>query len=314
MSKIRLFFMVCLLLVYGKETMAQEKPRVASSSITETLYISELFTTHVVFSTEVSYVNVSNGSLIEAHIVEQNKNIISINAYEPFSELCSITVLESNGMIYTFYVEYNQKPKQLIVDMKSEEERMDQEERNSAVSGVESTEKVKTKNMEVSESLRKEVQRKVMAKNASAAGAGGTIAPTFEKVGNQPREIFHVVDRQYGISFVCENILVHNDITYVVLSTSNTSGMSYVTSDPKFVIESKKKSKKSLDYDNELISKSKMGSLNASSEGDGKAIYCFSKITLTKDQVFRIYLYEQGGQRNMVLSLSTKDLNTARKL
>jgi len=38
------------------------------------------------------------------------------------------------------------------------------------------------------------------------------------------------------------------------------------------------------------------------------------KITLSNDQVLRIYPYETGGSRNFVLTLTAKDINNAGRL
>jgi hypothetical protein len=39
--------------------------------------------------------------------------------------------------------------------------------------------------------------------------------------------------------------------------------------------------------------------------------YSFDKMTLADDQVLKVYLYEEGGQRNLVMTISAKDINKA---
>jgi hypothetical protein len=39
--------------------------------------------------------------------------------------------------------------------------------------------------------------------------------------------------------------------------------------------------------------------------------YSFNKMTLADDQVLKVYLYEEGGQRNLVMTISAKDINKA---
>ena len=41
--------------------------------------------------------------------------------------------------------------------------------------------------------------------------------------------------------------------------------------------------------------------------------YSFKKMTLSKDQVLKIYFYENGGQRNLELTIDTDDINKAGK-
>lgn len=41
--------------------------------------------------------------------------------------------------------------------------------------------------------------------------------------------------------------------------------------------------------------------------------YSLDKITLSDDQVLKIYLYESNGQRNLVLTLTPDDVNLSRR-
>ena len=41
--------------------------------------------------------------------------------------------------------------------------------------------------------------------------------------------------------------------------------------------------------------------------------YSFKKITLSKDQVLTVYLYEHGGQRNLEMTIDTNDINKAER-
>ena len=45
----------------------------------------------------------------------------------------------------------------------------------------------------------------------------------------------------------------------------------------------------------------------------GKLVITFDKIALVKGQVFRVYFYEKGGARNLVITLNTKDINKAKR-
>ena len=38
-------------------------------------------------------------------------------------------------------------------------------------------------------------------------------------------------------------------------------------------------------------------------------VFTFDKIALVKGQVFRMYFYEKGGARNLVVTIDRKDLN-----
>lgn len=82
----------------------------------DTLKVSARFTTHVIFSTDITYADMSDSRSIAAKVVEQNKNMIALKARGVFGEPCSVSALESNGRMWTFIVEYEDSPRSLIVD------------------------------------------------------------------------------------------------------------------------------------------------------------------------------------------------------
>ena len=43
-------------------------------------------------------------------------------------------------------------------------------------------------------------------------------------------------------------------------------------------------------------------------------VFTFDKISLVKGQVFRMYFYEKGGARNLVVTVDGRDLNGAKRL
>lgn len=45
-----------------------------------------------------------------------------------------------------------------------------------------------------------------------------------------------------------------------------------------------------------------------------RLVFTFDKIALVKGQVFRVYFYEKGGARNLVVTMNGKDVNGARRL
>jgi hypothetical protein len=97
--------------------------------------------------------------------------------------------------------------------------------------------------------------------------------------------------------------------TYLVLSLKNMSAVSYAMSSPRFVIESKRKTKRGLVYEKQISPKHCYGEGVTAPHTASRIVYSFDKVTLAKGQVFRIYFYEDGGPRNFVLSFGMRDLN-----
>ena len=279
-----------------------------ASAQSDTLRVSAHFTSHVIFSTDVTYADMSNSRSIAAKVIEQNKNMIAVKAREPFTEPCSISALESNGRMWTFVVVFDDSPSKLIVDTRERER----------IKARESQPEMKDENADDGKRNGRKRERKVPANKRTDSQTASTWktgdAPTLDEVSSLSREVFHIGTSGYGLSVMCENLYSYSDITYMVLSVRNGSGISYSVADATFVIESRKQSKRTVSYDQTVFPRSRYGSLSAGPGEEGKIVYSFDKMTLSKDQVLRIYLYEEGGQRNLVMTVSPSDINKAKSI
>ena len=240
---------------------------------TDTLWVSDIYTTHVIFDTDLTYVDLSNDLIVAAKIIDQNRNMLAIKGLDAFASLTSVSALESNGRIHTFIVGYNNSPHSLIRDMRA---------------------------------------------NMSADGRQVSLirsldAPLLSDMVNIDQQLFHIGDKKHDIRVLCEEIMSYSDITYVVLSLENRSGVSYQTKDATFVIESRRKGKRTVHFEKTIFPNGRHGSLSAKSGGVTKIAYSFQKTTLSDDQVMKIYLYEDNGQRNLEMTVSANDINKSGK-
>ena len=124
------------------------------------------------------------------------------------------------------------------------------------------------------------------------------------------RRLFHIADREYGIAVQCCDIYTANDMTTVVLSLQNQSVLSYHTSSPRFVLEGRKTTRKKPQVEKTIYPVSCTNNRICVSPGEEIiAAYSFEKLTLMKDQVLKVYFYENGGTRNFVLTINARDIN-----
>lgn len=249
--------------------------RVAMASTVDTVYISTKSTTHIRFSSELKYVDLSN-KVLSARIVEGSKDIVAVKAKEAFDFTTTMSCLEADGRLHTFIVAYDERPEVLIVDMR----------RSPVRPGM--TDFIKP-------------EKGDLVGWAPDAKVG--VPDTLE------REIYHIGDVAYDIKVFCENVIIQDDVTYIVLSIENGSAVSYSMSTPRFVIESKRKTKRGLVYEKQLFPKRTSGECTVAPGTMSRLVFSFDKVTLVKGQVFRIYLYEEGGPRNFVLSFGVRDVN-----
>ena len=246
---------------------------------TDTLYISTAYTTHVIFSTDLTYADLSNNRIVVARIIEQNKNMLALKARCEFEESTSISALESNGTMHTYIVKYMENPDDLVID-----QRTDLPEQSAVSSPGEGN---------VSRSRK-------------------TDAPLLSEAVKGKQSLYHLGTKKYGISILCENILSYSDMTYIVLSLRNRSSVSYQINDATFVIESRKKGKRTVSFDKTIFPKNRFGSLSAAGGKEERIAYSFDKMTLSEDQILKVYFYEEGGQRNLEMTIHAKDINKAR--
>lgn len=266
----------------------------------DTLKISVDFTTHVIFPTDLIYADLANVRIATGSIVEQNRNMLALKARVPFEEYTSTSVLESNGTLHTFIVKYEANPDKLVVDMRAE---------NNAAPRYQAP----VADMINVARERQPEYNKYQPDGANVSTWKAGKAPLLKDVAQYEQKLFHLSDKEYDILVLCEDISSHSDITYITLSLRNKSGISYSISDASFVVESKNVGKRTVKYENSLIPRSRFGTLAAGPGEYNRMVYSFDKMTLSKDQVLKVYFYEQGGQRNLELTIDTKDINKARR-
>ena len=240
----------------------------------DTLYISTSQVVHLRFASELKYVNLGSRDIV-AKIVDGSKDFVAVKAREAFSYCTSMSCLETNGTMHTFWVAYREEPGRLEVDTR--------------------------------EILRFAQNDRMKAQNVSDDGE-------LNKMAAMPRELYHLGTRGYGIEIICENIFVKDDVLFLLISLKNESAVSYELSAPRFAVESKRRTKRGLQYEKAVFPKQSYGLGTVQPEGVGKLVFTFDKIALTRGQVFRVYFYEKGGARNFVLTLSAGDVNGARRL
>ena len=265
-------------------------------SQSDTLRVSDIFTTHIIFNTDLIYADLSNSQTCAAKILEQSKNMMALKARSPFSTPLSVSALESNGAMHTYIVIFDEHPEKLVYDMRA------------GVMRAESSASYDASSRGGREAGAKRKERR----NGQAGLYRRFDAPLLQDVVAAPQSLWHISTRQYDIEVVCSNILSYSDITYLVFDVNNRSGVSYECPDATFVVESKRRSRKSVVYDRNIFPKSRFGTASCPPKSSTRIGYSLNKVSLAKDQVLRVYFYEEGGQRELVLTIDQADINHAK--
>ena len=256
---------------------------IASAQVPDTLFISTSQVVHLRFASELKYVNLGSRDIV-AKIVDGSKDFVAVKAREPFSSVTSMSCLESNGSMHTFFVAFREHPSRLDIDTRFK------------AAAAEAAEPVFSSSPQ------------------SSPGDSRTPPIAFEDVVKMKQELYHIGTRGYDIEVQCENIFVKDDVLFLLISLKNSSAVSYNLTAPRFSIESKRRTKRGLQYEKAAFPRNSYGLGVIQPDETGKLVFTFDKIALIRGQVFRVYFYENGGARNLTLTLNINDVNKAKRL
>ena len=100
----------------------------------------------------------------------------------------------------------------------------------------------------------------------------------------------------------------------MLVSLRNDSAVSYTVSSPRFAVESKRRTRRGLQYEKAVFPRQSYGLGTVTPSSEGRMVFTLDKLALVRGQVLRVYFYEDGGARNLVMTLSQKDINQLRML
>lgn len=292
-----------------------------------TIEIGLLTTTHVLFTSDLTYVDISSPEYIKASVVNASKNMLAIKAKTEFAFTTTVSALEANGTMHTFYVRYNPDPSVLLIDTRTQSQSSSatlntqiRPEDQAAAPQAQQAAPQASEQQPPKSSRKKDKDASAGAPTAPATGVsvtgsqtsnfGRVNAPTLEEVMRKGQEIFHITDKSYRLEANVINVYAYSDVTYVVISIENKSDIGYEAGDAQFTVENRR-NRKQLATDKSVWPKSSYGSLSCAPNSRTMVGYTLPKQTLQKNEVLKIYIYEKGGTRNLFLTLSDKDVNYA---
>lgn len=276
--------------------------------LTDTLEIGLLSTTHVLFMSDLSYVDVSTPDCVTVKVVEASKNMIAMKARKEFDSVRTISALEVNGTMHTFFVKYAENPSNLVVDTRvktvSPKSIPVESERKSFKKS-----RGKKKDFELGEDT--SLPSGLNVTSSESSNFGRNDAPSLKDVCALEQKLYHIGDMNFGISVCCINILVYSNLTYLVFRVENKSNIGFEAGDAQFNIESSRKQRRTLVTDRTVWAKSTYGSFSCAPHDSSVVGYTIPKLTLLKGECLKVYIYEKSGNRNVVLTMSDKDINLA---
>lgn len=288
-------------------------------------------TTHIIFTSDLAYVDISSPDKILAKVVDASKNMLAIKAREEFAFKTTISALEANGSMHTFYVVFNPSPLNLVIDTRVQgtvnssqivntqiRPEAEQHVQQQSVQAEQPSQEVSKKNGKRNGRNKKESQPAPAASvsgitvtGSQTSNFGRSNAPTIEEVMRKGQQIYHITDKCYRLEASVVNVFAYSDLTYIVISIENKSDIGFESGDAQFTIESRRSGGKMLATDKSVWPKSSYGTLSCAPNSKSLMGYTIPKLTLQKNEMFKIYIYEKGGTRNLFLNLVDKDVNYA---
>lgn len=319
--------------------------RVSAQQNIRTVEIGQLSVTHILFTSDLTYVNIASPNVMRAKVVESSKNMLALQATSEFAFQTTISALETNGDMHTFYIRYNSTPSELLIDTRVGQgssqgsvntqirpEQPQAASQSQASGGTEQQAKPQQRprnggndsgsaaqggNSRASRQQAQQQQQQrqstsgVNVTSTETSNFGRGNAPSIEEVMRKGRNLYHITDKCYGMEADCINIYAYSDQLYIVLSLNNKSDIGYDAGDAQFTVETKKVSAKTLQSDKPIWPKSSFGKLACAPNSMTKIGYTIPKLTLQKNEVLKVYIYEKDGTRNLFLTLDAKDVNYA---
>ncbi len=82
----------------------------------DTVEISSLYTSHLVFSSALIYADLSDIEGVSAMIIPQSQNVLALKARVDFgAQTSSVSVLESDGFLHTYILRYVEHPAKKVI-------------------------------------------------------------------------------------------------------------------------------------------------------------------------------------------------------
>lgn len=258
-------------------------PLSAQKLTQKNIYVSSSKTTFLIFDSKVDYFDLGSNDL-GLKRAENKDNIIKIKSkIENFKET-NLTVMTSNNQYYSFILNYRSNPDTLVYFLPSSITEQNKQVTNAAIPS-----EVK---LEPSKELATETDLSTIDRSFIAG------------------------KRKDKMTFLVKGIYVKDNHLFFQTEISNQSNINYEIDFLKFSIKNKKRYKKSVSQETEVIPTSVSDASNIIKAGNEpiKKTFIFEKFTIPDKKELVIDLWEKNGDRNLAIAVSGQALLDAKKI
>ena len=240
-------------------------------------------TTHLIFPYAVSYVDLGNGGII-ADKARGAENIVKVKASQQGFPETNMTVVTTDGRLYSFLVNYDASPRVLNYNLASTDVSS-----SSAVVPL-----AHLSNMGVTQSDLEEYSRLVLDKRKGP----------------------HVQEKKDDITLALQGMYTQDDVFFFPLHLANSSNINYDVDFVKFYIRDKKVAKRTAIQESEMTPVFVYNASQTTIPGPGNIdqVYALRKFTIPDDKNLVVEMFEKGGGRQLSFVVTNSDILKARKL
>lgn len=247
--------------------------------------VSSNKTTHLIFPFEIKYADLGSKEMV-GEAVATAGNVFRIKATGRTFLESSLTVITSDGRLFSFLVSYDENPLVLTYDLT----------KVGMGAVVPKTAKVST---------------------GSPARLADQLNGLGERAMTARRRIKHIGTQQQGMNLHLKNILYKDDVMFLVLGLDNDSKLDYDLDFLHVFVSQSKKTGESSAAQDVPVDAIKIFNASENTVPHRKEItkvVAIGRMTLEKDRRLIVQVNEKEGGRMLTLPIGTEELASARPL
>lgn len=254
-------------------------------------------TTHLVFPHAVTYVDLGSGDIIAAK-AQSADNIVKVKAAKQGFGETNMTVLTSDGKLYSFLVNYEANPRVLTVDL-------------GATGGA--TAPASATASAASSPNPEATSPQVQMSNITIPESD---LENFSKVSLDRSRSGGNSETKNDVVFALRGIFTQDDAFFFHLFVHNKTNIGYDIDFIKFYVQDKKVVKRTAEQEQEqrpiYVYNGQQSKVAGKAELD--KVFVFKKFTFPDDKNLIIEMFEKGGGRHVTLTISNADVLHAKVL
>ncbi len=246
-----------------------------SFSKVDTIYISDISQTHIVFPNRIVYIDYGDES-VKATKAENIENILRVQATDKFKAITNVSIATDKGNFYTYNLLYKQNPQITLYSIQGKEQ-----------SVILSDSKINSREKE----------------------------DLLQKIEEKKPSIFYLAKKKNGILFKITNIVSYKNVLVFVISITNKTSIPFDIDYARYSICDKKVGKLTASQDLEKETLFLKGfSKHIGAQKKLKYIVAIEKFSIADDKVFKIEINEKGGGRHILFKLDNAELDKCERI